>query len=208
MESLLTLPELNAEHEIYQEHLNSVDAIAVNPANPNEFASGSHDKTLKLWDVQKAKCKATYGGNKQGIWSLHYEPKGKLLVSASPEGVCKIWDAKSGKATHTMEAHLPKRAYWCRFNEGGNYFASCGSDRLVKLWDMKKLKEPLKLFKGHAGVVSSCDFMGKDKLILSTSLDGDIIIFDIEKGLVLEHSELSEKQRSNIIYCGRAIRSD
>ncbi len=39
-------------HFIYLlEHENSVDCISANPTNQNEFVTGSHDKSIKLWDV-------------------------------------------------------------------------------------------------------------------------------------------------------------
>ena len=33
------------------EHENSVDCIAANPHTHAEFVTGSHDKTIKVWDV-------------------------------------------------------------------------------------------------------------------------------------------------------------
>lgn len=35
------------------EHENSVDCISANPRNPNEFATGSHDKSIKIWDASR-----------------------------------------------------------------------------------------------------------------------------------------------------------
>ena len=34
-------------------HENSVDAITVDPNSDKLFATGSHDKTIKLWDATK-----------------------------------------------------------------------------------------------------------------------------------------------------------
>jgi WD40 repeat protein len=33
------------------EHENSVDALSANPVSENEFATASHDKTIKIWDA-------------------------------------------------------------------------------------------------------------------------------------------------------------
>ena len=87
-------------------HENSVDAITCDPTSDRFFASGSHDKTIKLWDAQKPqKALNTLTGNKNGIWSLNYSHDGKRLVSASSEGICKIWDVKSGKCTTELTGH-------------------------------------------------------------------------------------------------------
>ena len=45
------------------EHQNSVDCIAANPANPNEFVTGSHDKSIKIWDVNTFKPTKTLLGH-------------------------------------------------------------------------------------------------------------------------------------------------
>lgn len=90
------------------EHTNSVDAVAVNPKNAKEFVSGSHDKTIKLWDVTKTKSIATLQGHREGVWCVNYNPAGNQLVSASPEGVSKLWDIKAGKSTADLKIHTKR----------------------------------------------------------------------------------------------------
>lgn len=41
-------PELS-----FREHENSVDVIAFDPKNENIFMTGSHDETVKIWDLNK-----------------------------------------------------------------------------------------------------------------------------------------------------------
>ena len=90
------------------EHENSVDCIDTNPKNQNEFVTGSHDRTIKIWDIQKEKCIKTLTGNKEGIWSIHYNKDGTQLLTASPEGISKIWDPKSGKVVAELKGHTKR----------------------------------------------------------------------------------------------------
>lgn len=86
-----------------------MDAIAVDPNSDRIFASGSHDRTIKMWDAQKMqKPTSVMSSNKEGIWSLDYSKDGKKLVSASPEGLCKVWDVKSGKTVAELRGHTSK----------------------------------------------------------------------------------------------------
>lgn len=80
------------------EHENSVDCIAANPVVQTEFVTGSHDKSIKLWDVNKDKSIKTMTGHTEGVWCINYNKDGTQLVTASPEGIAKIWDPKSGKS--------------------------------------------------------------------------------------------------------------
>jgi len=87
-------------------HENSVDALSVDPNPDKLFATGSHDKTIKIWDATKPqKALNVITGNKQGVWCLNYSHDGKRLLSASSDGLCKIFDVKSGKVLNELTAH-------------------------------------------------------------------------------------------------------
>lgn len=94
----LDIPELNCVAE-NRDHQNSVDAITANPKSQGIYASGSHDKTIKIWDGTKGKCLKTLEGHANGVWCLNYFQDGKKLLSASSDGTSRIWDASSGKCT-------------------------------------------------------------------------------------------------------------
>jgi len=82
-----------------------VDAICGNPNSEAEFASGSHDHTIKLWDAPTCRAKGMLRGHDLGVWSLSYDSAGKRLISSSPDTSVKIWDAKNGKCTQTLRGH-------------------------------------------------------------------------------------------------------
>lgn len=90
---------------IYLEHDNSVDALAANPQNAKEFATGSHDRTVKIWDAPTFKCKGTIKGHEKGVWSLSYDSSGKKLLTSSPDFSARIWDTKTGKQTAILNNH-------------------------------------------------------------------------------------------------------
>ena len=64
----------------------------MNPANPNELVTGSHDKTIKIWDIEMMKSTMTMSGHDRGIWSVVYDNTGTMLATASPDTKVKLWD--------------------------------------------------------------------------------------------------------------------
>jgi WD40 repeat protein len=86
-----------------------VDGLSINPVKKNEFLSGSHDKTVKLWDLNKMqKPLMTMTGHKEGVWCVNYHNSGSQFVTASPEGLAKLWDTKSGKTTADLKVHTKR----------------------------------------------------------------------------------------------------
>lgn len=79
------------------DHDNSVDSICAHPTNENEFTSGSHDTSIKIWDASTFKTKTNIKAHEKGVWSVTYDKSGDRLISCSPDSTAKVWDVKSGK---------------------------------------------------------------------------------------------------------------
>ncbi len=129
-------------------HENSVDAICANPQTDKEFATGSHDHTIKLWDAPKYGCKSTLKGHEKGVWGLNYSHDGKQLISASPDWRAKIWDAKNGQCVDTLKGHT-HFCFKAAFSSYGTKAATVGADCLLNYWDLRSTKAPVFSNKGQ-----------------------------------------------------------
>jgi WD40 repeat protein len=56
------------------------------------LASGSRDKTIKLWDVTSGKNIATLKGHSDTVNSVAFSRDGKTLASASDDKTLRLWD--------------------------------------------------------------------------------------------------------------------
>ena len=84
-----------------------------------------------------------------------------------------------------------------------------GSDKLIYLWSRKKTSKPLLKLIGNDSIVRSVCFFNRDQNILSTSLMGDITIYDTKTGeIVCQQRCIGEREEflGNIAYCGKALR--
>jgi len=68
-------------------------------------ASGSHDKTWRLWDIEHKKELLIQEGHSGEIYTLAFQQDGSLLASGDFHGVGLIWDLRSGKNILQFPAH-------------------------------------------------------------------------------------------------------
>jgi WD40 repeat protein/tRNA A-37 threonylcarbamoyl transferase component Bud32 len=75
-------------------NLGIVESLAISP-DSQTLATGSKDKTIKLWNLQTGKLKSTLSNPSEKVDSLSFSPDGKTLVTGgSEEGTIEIWRSR------------------------------------------------------------------------------------------------------------------
>jgi len=82
-------------------HTNTVDAVAFSPDH-RWLASGSYDKTIRIWDLSTGRTLQTLTAHTDDVWSLSFSPDGRRLVSASQDGTARVWDTNTGAPLYTL----------------------------------------------------------------------------------------------------------
>ena len=79
----------------------------------NWVASGSFDRTIKIWDMNRTTTNALVTLNpadasapKSSVYALASDPFGRTIASGSPERVVRLWDPRNGKRTGQMRRRL------------------------------------------------------------------------------------------------------
>ena len=86
-------------------HSNCVWSASFSP-DSSKIASGSDDKTVKLWDVTSGECLQTLKGHSDIVWSVSFSPDGTKVASGSDDNTVKLWDVTSGECTFTGDADV------------------------------------------------------------------------------------------------------
>ncbi len=114
-------------------HTSCVTCIGFSP-NGLYLATGSMDKTIKLWNV---KSYSRIGQLLQGQLvpsCVIFSPDGKQLASSSYDGIIRLWDVKRGCIIGTYPKLLePVRSL--SFHPDGKRIVSGSDDGYVRIWE-------------------------------------------------------------------------
>lgn len=89
----------SVETIIQKGHELSVRCVAISP-DSNLVATGSNDKTIKLWNVGNAREIRNLLGHKAAVRGIAFSPDGKTLASCSNDETFRLWDILSGQAIY------------------------------------------------------------------------------------------------------------
>lgn len=82
-------------------------ALAFNPKDLTKFASGSMDKTIKIWNLKSdGKANMTLSGHKSGVNCLDFHHGDRPhIVSGSDDRTIKIWDYQTKQCLKTIDSY-------------------------------------------------------------------------------------------------------
>jgi WD40 repeat protein/serine/threonine protein kinase len=175
----------------FRGHHHAVYSIVFSP-DGRRIASGSDDKTIKLWDAATGQEILTLKGHSGEVHDVAFSPDGRRIASGSEDGTIKLWDAATGQETLTLKRHR-NTVSGVAFSPDGRRIAS-GSGETIKLWDVVTGQETLTL-KGHVGGFRMA-FSPDGRLIASTCGNFTIKLWDAATG----QEGLTLKGHSGVVY--------
>jgi len=171
----------------------SVYAIAISP-NGEQFAVGSVDSTIQIWDLYRFKPLFSLKGHIDSIYALDFSPEGHYLASGSGDWDCtvKVWELASKTAIQTLRGHQ-----WSvcgvHFSPDGGYVASVSTDRSVQMVGVFQEKPIPQCWNHHTGAIHDLAFSPDGCYLASGSEDETVRIWTLEKASV---SELASARKS------------
>ncbi|KAG0248245.1 hypothetical protein BG011_000294 [Mortierella polycephala] len=103
----------------------------------HQIASGSCDKTVRLWDMQTGAPGHILSGHTNYVISVAYSPSGHQIASGSSDKTVRLWDANSGRCLVVVkDFHGPINGIAWKATHDDIYLVTGCGDTFVRLWQI------------------------------------------------------------------------
>ena len=157
---------------------NKVSALAFSH-DGTRLASGSTDKTVRLWDTTKTDEWMTL--QKHTGWTnvLAFSPDGKMLASGSTDKTVQLWDTTTGEPVATLTGHL-NGITALAFSPDSTTLASGSADGTIRFWHAETGNPLTDRIIGHTQWMRAASFFKDSSTLASVAFNGEITFWDVK----------------------------
>ena len=115
------------------------------------------------------------------VRAVTFDAKGKLLASASDNGIVRVWDSKNDfKQSRILTGH-EQGVRAVVFRADGNSLITTGNDNTLRLWNITKIKPGSKILGSHSDRVWTLALSSDDQILASGGADRKVMLWKLNQ---------------------------
>jgi WD40 repeat protein/tRNA A-37 threonylcarbamoyl transferase component Bud32 len=157
-------------------HTSCINSIAIS-SDRQTLASGSDDKTVRVWNVVTGECLMTLTEQHQPIRTVAFSPNDALLAVAADDKAIALWDWRNQRITRTLNGHTQMiRAI--AFHPTEPVLASASWDKTIRLWNYQT-GDALTTLIGHKLQATAVAISPNGEWLASASVDRTVRLWQL-----------------------------
>lgn len=119
----------------------SVNGIALTPANPNALVSVGADRKIQVWDWTTGKLTKSIDSKvSRDIMCVAMHPRDpNLCITGDQDRLVRVWNLQTGAEVNRMEGHSAF-VLSIAITPDGKHAVSAGDDSTARIWDLGSYK--------------------------------------------------------------------
>ncbi|XP_003744313.1 transducin beta-like protein 3 [Galendromus occidentalis] len=171
------------------------DIMSIDTSSNNQLvATGSQDKTAKLWRAADLSELGAFRGHRRGVWCVKFSSEEPILASSSTDTTVKIWSIDDFSCLRTFEGHECS-VLRVMFVSRSQQLLTAGADGNLKLWNMKT-NDCAGTFDGHEGRIWALTATADEMTFVTGAADATISVW---KDVTEEEKEAAMELREKLI---------
>ncbi|MXV76889.1 WD40 repeat domain-containing protein [Candidatus Poribacteria bacterium] len=160
-------------------HWSNLVCSAAFSADSNIIATGSADKTARLWNANTGESIRTLTGHTDTVYTPVFSPDGNKLVTHCNDSALRLWDINTGKniITHQRE----KQSVNFNFSPDSRTLAIATEAGDVSLWNTNTGKK-IRTFVRHSQYVHPPLFSSNGNTMVTYSKDRSVRLWNVHTG--------------------------
>jgi WD40 repeat protein len=143
------------------------------------LATGSPDKTARLWQVATDREIGVLRGHEKSVLSVAFSPDGRTLATGSSDNTARLWEVGSGKEIRVLRGQSDVASV--AFSPDGRTLATGSRDETARLWEVASGTE-IATLRGQSDVASVA-FSPDGRTLATGSGDKTARLWGLEQGL-------------------------
>jgi WD40 repeat protein len=194
----------NAWLRVLEGHTALVTSVAVS-ANGRCAVSGSHDHTLRVWNLNTGACLRVLEGHSDAVSSVAVCADGRRAISGSWDTTLRVWNLDTGECLRVLRGHS-NYVSSVAVSADDRRVVSGSWDNTVRAWDLNT-GTSLRVLDGHTDEVTSVALCGDGRRALSGSKDRTLRVWNLDTGACLHVLEGHSGRVISVAVCTDGCRA-